>query len=42
MAVTGTEDTTWHMWPQLWQNGGQILSEDEKKATFNSEAGWRR
>ncbi len=39
MAVTGSEDTTWHMWPQLWQNGGQVLTEDEKKAAFNSEAG---
>lgn len=39
MAVNGGEDTTWHMWPQLWQNGGAILTPDEKKAAFNSEAG---
>jgi multiple sugar transport system substrate-binding protein len=24
--VTGGEGTTWAMWPQLWQNGGEILS----------------
>ncbi|MBK6873212.1 MAG: ABC transporter substrate-binding protein [Kineosporiaceae bacterium] len=39
MAVNPGEDITWHMWPQLWQNGGQILSADEKKSAFNSEAG---
>ena len=38
-SVIGSEDTTWHMWPQLWQNGGSILSDDQKSATFNSEAG---
>jgi multiple sugar transport system substrate-binding protein len=37
--VTGGEGTTWAMWPQLWQNGGEILSKDEKSATFDSEAG---
>ncbi len=39
MAVNGSEDTTWHMWPQLWQNGGAILSPDDKLAAFNSDAG---
>jgi multiple sugar transport system substrate-binding protein len=38
-SVSGSEDTTWHFWPLLWQNGGQILSEDQKTATFNSDAG---
>jgi multiple sugar transport system substrate-binding protein len=38
-SVSGSEDTTWHLWPQLWQNGGSILSEDQKTATFNSDAG---
>ena len=38
-SVAGNEDTTWHLWPQLWQNGGQILSDDQKSATFNSDAG---
>jgi multiple sugar transport system substrate-binding protein len=37
--VNGSEDTTWRMWPQLWQNGGSILSEDKTEATFNSQAG---
>lgn len=38
-TVTGNESTVWQLWPHLWQNGGQILSEDGKKATFNSPAG---
>jgi multiple sugar transport system substrate-binding protein len=37
--VNGSEDTTWRMWPQLWQNGGSILSADQTEATFNSQAG---
>ena len=37
--MSGSEDTTWHLWPQLWQNGGEILSADGKKAAFNSAAG---
>jgi multiple sugar transport system substrate-binding protein len=39
MSVQGNEDTAWHMWPQLWQNGGSILSPDGKSAAFNSDAG---
>ena len=38
-SVSGSEDTTWHFWPLLWQNGGSVLSEDQKTATFNSDAG---
>jgi multiple sugar transport system substrate-binding protein len=38
-SVSGSEDTTWHFWPLLWQNGGSILSEDQKTATFNSDSG---
>jgi multiple sugar transport system substrate-binding protein len=38
-SVAGNEDTTWHMWPLLWQNGGSILSADQKSAAFNSDAG---
>lgn len=37
--VTSGEGTTWALWPQLWQNGGKILSPDDTKATFNSDAG---
>ncbi|MGW4946439.1 ABC transporter substrate-binding protein [Actinoplanes sp. NPDC004185] len=36
-SVSGSEDTTWHLWPLLWQNGGKIL--EGTKPTFNSEAG---
>jgi multiple sugar transport system substrate-binding protein len=38
-SVAGTEDTTWHLWPLLWQRGGQVLSADSQHATFNSAAG---
>jgi multiple sugar transport system substrate-binding protein len=37
--VTSGEGTTWALWPQLWQNGGTILSDDDTKAAFNSPAG---
>ncbi len=37
--MSGSEDTTWHFWPLLWQNGGQILNDDQTKATFNSPEG---
>jgi multiple sugar transport system substrate-binding protein len=36
-SVSGGEDTTWHLWPLLWQRGGAILN--GKKPAFNSEAG---
>src|SRR3954465_11801958 len=36
-SVSGSEDTTWHLWPLLWQHGGKIL--DGKKPAFNSDAG---
>jgi len=38
-SVSGGEETTWQFWPHLWQRGGDILSADSKKATFNSQAG---
>jgi multiple sugar transport system substrate-binding protein len=38
-SVSGSEDTTWHLWPLLWQRGGQVLSADGQHATFNSDAG---
>jgi multiple sugar transport system substrate-binding protein len=37
-SVAGSEDTTWHLWPLLWQHGGQILDKSGKPA-FNSPAG---
>jgi multiple sugar transport system substrate-binding protein len=36
-SVSGSEDTTWHLWPLLWQHGGKIL--DGTKPAFNSAAG---
>jgi ABC-type glycerol-3-phosphate transport system substrate-binding protein len=39
--VTGDEDTVWRFWPLLWQQGGEILSEDGTEVAFNSEAGVR-
>ncbi|MBG6237722.1 multiple sugar transport system substrate-binding protein [Mycetocola sp. CAN_C7] len=38
-SVSGSEETTWQFWPHLWQNGGAILSDDEKTAEFASDAG---
>lgn len=40
-SVSGSEDTTWHLWPLLWQAGGSILSPDGKKSAFDSDAGVR-
>ena len=36
-SVSGGEETTWHLWPMLWQHGGKIL--DGTKPAFNSPAG---
>ncbi|MFG1925085.1 ABC transporter substrate-binding protein [Cryptosporangium sp. NPDC048952] len=36
-SVAGGEDTTWHLWPLLWQRGGAILS--GKRPAFNSAEG---
>ena len=38
-SVSGSEETTWQFWPHLWQNGGEVLSADGKKAAFDSQAG---
>lgn len=38
-SVSGSEDTTWHFWPLLWQKGGSVLTADNKKSAFNSDAG---
>lgn len=32
-------DTSWRFFPGLWQRGGQVLSQDDKQALFNSPAG---
>jgi multiple sugar transport system substrate-binding protein len=36
--VNDSEDTTWRFWPQVWQNGGDVLDADGQPA-FNSQAG---
>lgn len=38
-SVSGSEETTWQFWPHLWQNGGQILSDDGSEAAFDSPEG---
>lgn len=38
-SVSGSEETTWQLWPHLWQNGGDVLSSDATKSAFNSDAG---
>jgi multiple sugar transport system substrate-binding protein len=38
-SVSGSEETTWQFWPHLWQNGGEILSNDSKSAAFDSAEG---
>lgn len=38
-SVSGSEETTWQFWPHLWQNGGAILSDDQKTATFAEQPG---
>jgi multiple sugar transport system substrate-binding protein len=35
----GSEDTVWRYLPLLWQAGGDLLSEDNKKPAFDSAAG---
>jgi multiple sugar transport system substrate-binding protein len=37
----GGEDTTWRLWPMLWQQGGDILAPDGKSVAFDSAAGVR-
>ncbi len=37
--VSGGEDTTWHLWPLLWQRGGAILTPDGQQTAFASDAG---
>ena len=38
-SVSGSEETTWQFWPHLWQNGGQILTDDRKRSAFASPEG---
>src|SRR5262249_1089140 len=36
---TGDEDTTWRIWPLIWQQGGEIVSEDGKSVGFGGPSG---
>jgi multiple sugar transport system substrate-binding protein len=35
----GDEDTVWRVWPMVWQQGGDILSEDGKQVGFDDDSG---
>jgi multiple sugar transport system substrate-binding protein len=37
--VDGGEDTTWHLWPLLWQLGGEIVTADGSASAFDSPEG---
>jgi multiple sugar transport system substrate-binding protein len=41
VPADGSEDTVWHYIPMLWEAGGDILTPDNRRAAFNSEAGVR-
>ena len=36
---TGDEDTTWRIWPLIWQQGGDIVSEDGTSVAFDGPEG---
>jgi multiple sugar transport system substrate-binding protein len=36
---TGDEDTTWRIWPFVWQLGGDVVSGDGKTAGFDGPSG---
>jgi multiple sugar transport system substrate-binding protein len=36
---TGDEDTTWRIWPLIWQQGGDILAEDGESVGFDGPEG---
>jgi multiple sugar transport system substrate-binding protein len=36
---TGDEDTTWRIWPLVWQKGGEILNENGNGVGFEGEPG---
>jgi len=36
---TGDEDTTWRIWPMVWQGGGEIVSEDGESVGFDGPSG---
>jgi multiple sugar transport system substrate-binding protein len=36
---TGDEDTTWRIWPLIWQQGGDIVNEDGTSVGFDGASG---
>ena len=36
---TGDEDTTWRIWPLIWQQGGDIVGEDGDSVGFDGASG---
>ncbi|WP_432510765.1 ABC transporter substrate-binding protein [Kineococcus sp. SYSU DK001] len=40
-SVSGSEETTWQLWPHLWQNGGAILDPSGTRSAFASPEGVR-
>ncbi|GAB3468333.1 extracellular solute-binding protein [Kineococcus endophyticus] len=38
-SVSGSEETTWQLWPHLWQNGGAVLDGTTGRSAFQSDAG---
>jgi multiple sugar transport system substrate-binding protein len=38
---TGDEDTTWRIWPLVWQAGGSIVNDDASAVGFDGESGQR-
>jgi multiple sugar transport system substrate-binding protein len=36
---TGDEDTTWRIWPLVWQSGGDIVNEDGDAVAFDGKSG---
>lgn len=37
--ISGSEDTTWRLWPMIWQQGGDVLDSANKKALFGGPQG---
>jgi multiple sugar transport system substrate-binding protein len=37
--ISGSEDTTWRLWPMIWQQGGEVLDKANKKALFAGPQG---
>lgn len=37
--ATGDEDTTWRIWPMVWQLGGEVVAPDGEKVGYEGEPG---